>query len=112
MRTDTATAVRLQDYRPTDWLIDTVDLAVSLDPEATAVKATLSVRPNPAGRTGEPLRLDGDELSLVSVAIDNEILAPDAFAATPDGLVIAQPPQPAFTLDDRDDGRIPPPTPS
>ena len=73
MRTDTATAVRLEDYRPTDWLIDTVDLDMSLDPEATAVKATLALRPNPAGRAGAPLRLDGDELSLVSVAVDDEV---------------------------------------
>jgi aminopeptidase N len=98
MRTDTAAAIRLQDYRPTDWLIDTVDLAIALDPEATSVKATLAVQPNPAGRKGEPLRLDGDEPKLLSVAIDNEILAPDAYRATPDGLVIAEPPRRPFTL--------------
>jgi aminopeptidase N len=98
MRTDTAPSVRLQDYLPPDWLIDTVDLTVSLDPTASDVLASLTIRPNSAGRPGEPLRLDGDELDLLSVALDNEALGPQDYQATPSGLVIAEAPRRPFTL--------------
>ena len=45
MRTEQARPVRLQDYRPPDWLVDTVDLDVSLHPSATRVRS----RPWPCG---------------------------------------------------------------
>jgi aminopeptidase N len=99
MRTDHARPVRLQDYRPSDWLIDSVDLDISLHASATRVRARLSVRPNPAAAGPAPLRLDGDELSLSSIAIDGVALPDDAYAATPDSLTIAQPPRGAFRLD-------------
>ena len=49
MRTEEPRPVRLKDYRPPDWLIETVDLDVSLDPTATTVRAKLRVKPNGAG---------------------------------------------------------------
>jgi aminopeptidase N len=99
MRTDQARPVRLADYRPSDWLIDTVDLDVILHPSATRVRARLALRPNPAAAGPAPLRLDGDELSLSTIAIDGVPLAKDAYTATPDNLTIAQPPQGAFRLE-------------
>jgi aminopeptidase N len=98
MRTDTARPVRLKDYRPPDWLVDTVDLDVALHPTKTRVRSTLVLRPNPKGLREAPLVLDGDELTLVSVTLDNVALAPDAFVATPDGLTITHPPQRTFRL--------------
>ena len=50
MRTEQARPVRLEDYRPPDWLVETVELDVSLHPTATKVRATLKLTPNPAGR--------------------------------------------------------------
>ena len=47
MRTDEPHPIRLQDYRPPDWLVDTVELDVSLDATATRVRAALLLRPNP-----------------------------------------------------------------
>ena len=35
MRTEEHRPIRLKDYRPPDWLIETVELDVSLDPSAT-----------------------------------------------------------------------------
>lgn len=99
MRTDQARPVRLQDYRPSDWLIDKVDLDIALHPSATRVRARLALRPNPAASGAAPLRLDGDELSLASIAIDGAPLPKDAYTATPDNLTIAQPPQGAFQLE-------------
>ena len=50
MRTSVGQPVRLVDYRVPDFLIDMVELDISLDPHATRVVSTLSLRPNPAGR--------------------------------------------------------------
>jgi len=44
MRTQLGQVVRLQDYRPPDFLIDAVDLDISLDPHATRVVAELEIR--------------------------------------------------------------------
>jgi aminopeptidase N len=97
MRTEEHRPVRLEDYRPPDWLIDTVDLDVSLDPNATRVRAKLKVRPNAAAAPA-PLVLDGEELKLVSLLIDGKPLPTENFVATPERLTIAQPPQRAFEL--------------
>ena len=98
MRTETAKPVRLEDYRPPDWLIDTVDLDVKLHPTATQVRATLSLRPNPEGRGDAPLALDGEELSLVSLSLDNVPLTTEHYATTASGLTIAAPPRRPFRL--------------
>jgi aminopeptidase N len=98
MRTEQARAVRLQDYRPPDWLVDTVDLDVALHPSATRVRATLRLRPNPQAAAPAPLVLEGDGLTLVSLALDGAPLAADRYRAEPDRLAIAQPPQRAFDL--------------
>jgi aminopeptidase N len=76
MRTSVGQPVRLADYRPPDYLIDVVELDVSLDVHATRVVSTLSLRPNPAGREGVPLALDGDELVFISARLDDA--PPDA----------------------------------
>ena len=62
MRTETPPLIHLADYRPSDHLIERVDLDVRLDPHRTRITAVLSLRPNPAGEAGAPLRLDGDDL--------------------------------------------------
>ena len=98
MRTDIAQPIRLADYRQPDWLVDTVHLDFSLQPNATRVRATLALRPSPKVAAA-PLVLDGDELSLTSLKIDGVEAAADSYAATPDRLTIAQPPAKAFTLE-------------
>ena len=98
MRTATGQPVRLEDYRVPDFLIDSVDLDISLDRHATRVVAVLQIRPNPLGRPDAPLRLDGDELALVGVSVDNAPLAPSAFAADPSSFTLADPPRRTFVL--------------
>jgi aminopeptidase N len=98
MRTSTGQPIRLADYQPPDYLIDAVELDVSLDRHATRVVATLAIRLNPVGRAGAALSLDGDELKVLSVELDGHALDPAAFAATPDQLTIASPPQRPFRL--------------
>ena len=98
MRTEQARPVRLEDYRAPDWLIDTVELDIALDPHATRVRARLLVRPNPRAAAA-PLKLDGDNLTLASLSIDGVKVPDDCYAATPDSLTIPQPPRQPFTLD-------------
>jgi aminopeptidase N len=98
MRTEEPRPVRLEDYRPPDWLVKTVDLDVSLDATATRVRATLALAPNPNGTPGAPLVLDGDGLTLHSLTRDGAPLATDAYTATPDRLTLHTPARP-FALD-------------
>ncbi len=98
MRTDIAQPVRLKDYRPPDWLVETVMLKVALHPTQTKVRATLSLKPNPKS-TAAPLILDGDGLTLVSLKLDGAPLPAESYVATPDSLTIPQVPDRPFTLE-------------
>ncbi|MEA2930100.1 MAG: aminopeptidase [Hyphomicrobiales bacterium] len=99
MRTEQARPVRLEDYRPPDWLVEMVELDVSLHPTAARVRATLALKPNPDSAAPAPVVLDGDGLTLVSIRLDGAPLAADSFIATPDSLTIAQPPAGPFRLE-------------
>jgi aminopeptidase N len=91
MRTEQARPVRLDQYRPPDWLVETVELDVSLHSTATKVRATLKMSPNPQTAPA-PIVLDGDGLTLTSLKLDGQVMRPDGYIATPDSLTIAQPP--------------------
>ena len=78
MRTEEPRPIRLKDYRPPDWLIETVDLDVSLDPTATTVRATLKLKPNGAAAPA-PLVLDGEDLKLTALALDGQPLPHEQF---------------------------------
>src|SRR5215475_9934084 len=98
MRTDTAQPIRLKDYRPPDWLVDTVSLEVTLHPTEARVRATLALRPNPNSAPA-PLVLNGDGLSLTSLKLDGISLNAENYVATPESLTIAQPPNEPFKLE-------------
>src|SRR5436190_4757809 len=66
----THVAIRREDYRPPDWLVPEIHLDFDLELERTRVRATLSVERN--GSHDRPLRLDGDELELVSAKVDGQ----------------------------------------
>src|SRR5215467_8375376 len=99
MRTEQALPVRLEDYRPPDWLVDTVDLDVSLDATETRVRATLKLKPNPKAAAPAPIVLDGDGLTLVALRLDGKDLPADSYLATSDRLTISQPPARTFKLE-------------
>jgi aminopeptidase N len=98
MRTAVGQPVRLEDYRVPDYLVDSVDLDISLDRHATRVVAVLAMRPHPQGRPGAPLTLDGDELHFVGAALDNATLDPPAYEVSPSAFVLPDPPRRAFAL--------------
>ncbi|WP_029354056.1 aminopeptidase N [Bosea sp. 117] len=91
--------VRLSDYRPPDWLVDTVDLDVRLHPNATRILARLAMRPNPKGRPGAPIVLDGDELALKAISLDSTPLAGTAYALGERTLTIPSPPARALVIE-------------
>ncbi len=66
----THVAIRREDYQAPDWLVPELRLDFDLDPERTRVRATLEVIRN--GDHDRPLRLDGDELELMSVKANGE----------------------------------------
>ncbi len=74
MSTDTqanAETIYLADYTPPPFLIDTVDLDFDFRTGETLVTANLTLRRNPAGKDAQaPLQLDGEDLELLSLAID------------------------------------------
>src|SRR6185437_5796968 len=59
MKSDTPKPVLLADYRPPDFLIDTVDLDIVLDPTRTRVTSKLTLRRNPKTKVSAkaPLKL-------------------------------------------------------
>jgi aminopeptidase N len=88
---DTAAAkepvtVRLKDYRPPDFLVDDVDLTFRLDPGNTRVRAILRCRRNGSHR--RPVRLDGESLELLRVALDGRELSPHEYDLTTSELTI------------------------
>jgi aminopeptidase N len=100
MKTDTPRPILLKDYRPSNYLIDTVLLDVSLDPKRTRVRARLKVRRNPVwpGNPG-PLRLDGETIELESLRLDGRQLGPREHEVTDKELVIPHVPAHPFTVE-------------
>ncbi len=90
MRTDTPQAVRLADYRPFPFAIETTRLVFNLHPSATRVMAELSVRRT--GEPGEALVLNGERVKLLSVAIDGQALSANQYAVDPEHLTLHEVP--------------------
>jgi aminopeptidase N len=91
--------IRLTDYAPSNYLIETVDLDFNLEPNATIVRAKLVIVPNPLGVANKPLVLDGDELELVSIKLNNAELQAVDYSVKPQSLTLYAPPQTRFTLE-------------
>ncbi|HME22838.1 MAG TPA: aminopeptidase N [Acetobacteraceae bacterium] len=71
---------RLADYRPPEFLVDTVELAFDLDEAATRVRSRLALRRNPASANADALlALDGEALTLLRVALNGEELGANRY---------------------------------
>ena len=99
MREAQANAIHLKDYAPPAFLIDRVTLDVGIHADDALVKAALAVRRNPASNQKDAaLELDGDELELVSVSLNQILLQKNQFKITKESLSIPDVPD-AFTLE-------------
>ena len=101
MKPETPRAIHLKDYRPPAYLIDKVSLDFGLNKTRTRVRSRLSLRANPdaRGRPGGPLRLDGENLELASIALDGTPLGKKDYKLTDTGLTLLKPPSGPFTLE-------------
>jgi len=80
-------------YCPTDYVIDSVDLAFDLGESETFVDARLELRRREDGRGGPlPLVLDGEDLELLEILIDGQPLADREYQVEDDTLSIFAPP--------------------
>ncbi|WP_455482306.1 aminopeptidase N [Bartonella sp. B35(2025)] len=98
MKQPTMPIYRLEDYKPTPYTIPRTELHFCLEPTKTRVVATLLIETHQNTREMTPLILSGDDLKLISVAINGETLAQNAYKSTPSLLEIITPPTPPFTL--------------
>ena len=95
MRTDTAaaqhTAIRLADYTPPVWQIESVNLTFALDPSATRVRSEIvfTINPDRAASDGRDLVLDGELLTTIETSIDGQPIDPAALTVDNKGLRVA-----------------------
>ena len=97
MRDATPQAIHLEEYTPPAFRIATVDLDVDIRKPYATVRATLKMSRDPSRTAAEPLVLQGENLELLSVAIDGRALAASEYRADEDHLTVARVPD-AFTL--------------
>ncbi|MBV9757331.1 MAG: aminopeptidase N, partial [Alphaproteobacteria bacterium] len=91
--------VRLADYRAPDFLVDRVALTFVLDATRTIVRSRLALRRNPAApEPAAELRLDGEDLELRSLALDDAPLGPNRYRIEDGRLVVADVPD-RFSLE-------------
>jgi len=93
MRTDTGRIVHLADYRPTDFVLERVDLTFELDPTDTKVEARLIFHRREGVDASAPLVLDGDDLTMTSLLFDQIEMDPARYSATPESLEIRDLPE-------------------
>lgn len=70
MEANAGQIIHLADYRPTDFILERVDLTFELDPRQTLVIQRSLMHRRDGAAADAPLILDGDELTLKAVAID------------------------------------------
>jgi len=100
MRTETPVAVKLKDYAPYPFTLDSVTLDFDLGIQKTVVKAALAVTPLGKG----PMRLDGEALHLNYIAVSRageaaRPLDPADFTADARSLTLHTPPDGPFVLE-------------
>jgi aminopeptidase N len=99
MRTEQPKMIYLKDYQAPDYLIDETHLTFELFDDHSLVHAQLVMRRNPARGAGlPPLVLDGEQMQLLSVKLDDSDLSGDDYQLAADSLTL-QPRSETFTVD-------------
>ena len=93
MKTQSPQTIYLKDYRPPQFLIETVDLHIDLAEEWTTVKAQLNFCRNPAStENSKTLVLNGQKMELLSVSLDTVKLTQDQYQVDESHLTITDVP--------------------
>lgn len=86
MRTENPPVIKLSDYTAPAFAFQQVDLGFDLDPDATVVTSEIDIRRTDGGN--QPLTLVGEDLELLSIAIDGEELGSNEYAVDSETLTI------------------------
>ena len=99
MRTEQPKMIYLKDYQAPDYLIDETHLTFELFEDHTLVHAQLVMRRNPAAGAGlPPLQLDGQQLELLTLALNDRELKPADYQLSDSHLTL-QPDSASFVID-------------
>ena len=93
MRKETGQTIQLAEYRPTNFVLERVDLTFELDPTETKVESRLIFHRRSGVDANEPLVLDGDGLSLAGLLLDQSEVPAEQYTVTPESLLIRNLPQ-------------------
>lgn len=92
--------IYLKDYQPPDYLVEHINLRFDLRDEVATVASHINFAANPAAKkSGEPLRLDGEELKLVSIALNGRELTAADYSFDEDGRLVVPSVPARFALD-------------
>ncbi len=99
MREPAPKTIYLKDYTPPAFLISTIALDVDIREDHALVRATLAISRNPKSADARaPLVLDGEDIELLSVALDGRTLSAGEYALGQESLSIDKTPE-RFTLE-------------
>lgn len=99
MRTETEHTIFLKDYAETPYSVVSVDMDFKIEEASTRVRTQITFEPRPTTEPGTPLVLDGDGLTLSSIAVDGYPVMLADYAANETGLTLAEPPHRRFVLE-------------
>ncbi len=81
--------IHREDYKPSAYLVDDLELHFHLDRNRTVVDSSFVVRPNPAYTDSLPaLQLHGEQLQLLSLQVDGRLLEADEYQLTEQALLL------------------------
>ncbi|RMH34754.1 MAG: aminopeptidase N [Gammaproteobacteria bacterium] len=86
-----------KDYRPSDYLIERTELCVRLFDDRAEVESRLLLKPNPEGQPSGVLTLDGVDLELLEIALNDTPLT-GGYEQTDEQLIVHNVPDAPFTL--------------
>jgi aminopeptidase N len=94
MKKGTPTTTYLKDYTPPPYLVDHVVLHFKLSEQLTEVHSKLTLRRNPASaETHHRLVLNGEQMELIAVKLDNKPLNPEQYHLDAESLTIDDVPE-------------------